>query len=141
MVEREHEAARTGSSRTRRGRRSRRRKRSPKLAPSVIAAVLSAPVAVRSRGLSQRMFAFEASLRSQVKRALVERDVGAMVRILAFCERYGILEMVPEPPLAGGLFIIPKDWCEREWRAMFERHGPPPWRGRRSGLPGDPPKD
>ena len=93
------------------------------------------------RGVSRRMSPFEASLHSQVKRALIERDVGAMVRIITLCERYGILEMLPEPPLRGGLLIIPKSWREEEWRAMFKKHGPPPWPGPRSGLPGDPPKD
>src|SRR5689334_19788158 len=109
MTDREHEA---GSNRCRRPRRSRRRKRPAKLAPGAIAELFIAPVMVRADGVSRKMLAFEASLRSQVKRALVERDVGAMVRILALCERHGILVMPPEPPLRGGLYIIPKNWPE-----------------------------
>jgi hypothetical protein len=138
MTDREREA---GSNRCRRRRRSRRRKRPAKLAPGAIAELFIAPVMVRADGVSRKMLAFEASLYSQVKRALVNRDVGAMAQIIALCERYGLLERTPEPPLRSGLYIIPKNWSEEEWRAMFKRHGPPPWPGPRSGLPGDPPKD
>jgi hypothetical protein len=132
MTDREREA---GSNRCRRRRRSRRRKRPAKLAPGAIAELFIAPVMVRADGVSRKMLAFEASLYSQVKRALVNRDVGAMAQIIALCERYGLLERMPEPPLRSGLYIIPKNWPEAEWRAMFKRHGPPPWPGRRSGLP------
>ncbi len=132
MTDPEREA---GSNRCRRHRRTRRPKRPTKLAPGVIAELFIAPVIVRTDGLSRKMLAFEASLYSQVKRALVNRDVGAMAQIIALCERDGLLERMPEPPLRSGLYIIPKNWSEAEWRAMFKRHGPPPWPGRRSGLP------
>ena len=141
MTNREHEADSAVANRTRRRRRSRHRKRPLKLTPSAVAALLSAPVAVRTQGLSRRMSAFEASLHSQVKCALIDEDVGAMKRIIALCERYGILEHPPEPPLMGGVLTMPKNWCQEEWRTMFKRYGPPPWPGPRSGLPGDPPKD
>ena len=132
MNDRQDEA---GSHRGRRRRRARPRKRPAKLQSKAIADLLSAPVVVRTRGLSRRMSAFEASLHSLVRRALVDRDVGAMTQIIALCERYGLLERLLEPPLSGGLYIIPKNWPEEEWRAMFKRHGPPPWPGPRSGLP------
>jgi hypothetical protein len=141
MADREHEAGIAGSSRKRPCRRSRRPKRPAKLVPGAIADLLSAPVMVRTGGLSRKMLAFEASLHSQVKRALSEGDIGAIERLIRLCERYGILEIPADLPLRSGLFIIPKSWREEEWRAMFKKYGPPPWPGPRSGMPGDPAKD
>jgi hypothetical protein len=138
MIDRGQQVGRNPS---RRRRRARLPKRPSKLAPEAIADLLSAPVMVRTRGVSRRMSAFEASLHSLVRRALVDRDIGAMAQIIALCERYGLLERPPELPLSCALYIIPKSWNEAEWKAMFKKHGPPPWRGPRSGLPGDPPKD
>ena len=135
MNDREHEA---GSPRGRRGRCATPRKRPAKLQPKAIADLLSAPVVVRTHGVSRRMSAFEASLHRLVRRALVERNIGAMVQIIALCERYGLLERLSEPPLNCGLCIIPRSWKEAEWRAMFKKHGPAPRPGRRSGLPDDP---
>jgi hypothetical protein len=90
---------------------------------------------VRTRGVSRQISPFKASLLAQLKRALVDHEVGAMARIIRLCERYGILQEMPEPLLSAGVFIIPASWNEAEWRAMFKRHGPPPWPGPRSGLP------
>src|SRR5262245_8780740 len=126
-----------GSSRSCRRRGAGPRKRPAKLQPKAIADLLSALVVVRTRGVSRRMSAVEASLHAQIKRALIDRDVGAMARIIRLCERHGILQMAPEPLLSTGVFFIPKSWNEAEWRAKFKKHGPPPWPGPRSGLADD----
>jgi hypothetical protein len=100
-----------------------------------MAKLISGPGTVRTRGVSRQISPFKASLLAQLKRALVDHEVGAMARIIRLCERYGILQEMPEPLLSAGVFIIPASWNEAEWRAMFKRHGPPPWPGPRSGLP------
>jgi hypothetical protein len=110
------------------------------LDPASIAKLLTEPMAVRSGGRSRKMSPFEASLRGMVKSALVEQDVSAVIRFLRLCRRYGLLDAPPPPPIRSGLFFIPRSWDRDEWKRMFNRHGPPPWPGPRSGLPGDPPK-
>lgn len=120
-------------------RRSRRR-RKPALDPARITRILTEPIAVRSGGRSRKMSPFEASLCTTIKSALVERDVAAVIRFLRLCQRYGLLDSPPPPPIRSGLFFIPRSWDRDEWKRMFNRYGPPPWPGPRSGLPGDPPK-
>jgi hypothetical protein len=125
------------AARERRGRRHRRRARPD---PAQLAALLSAPVTVGRQGGARKMSPLEASLRVQVRRALVERDLRALEYLLKLGQRHGMLEAPPAPPLAGGLLIIPRSWKRSEWMARFRRLGPPPWPGPHSGLPGDPPE-
>ena len=117
-------------------RRARRRLTRPD--PAQIAALLSEPVAVRSQGRSRKMPPFEASLRAQVRRALVDRDLRALECLLKLGQRHGLLEAPAAPPVSGALLIIPHSWKRNDWMAMFHRYGPPPWPGPRSGMPGDP---
>jgi hypothetical protein len=115
--------------------RARRRQMLPDAGE--IGALLSAPVMVKSQGGARKMSPFEASLRGQVRQALVERDLKALDYVLKLCRQHGLLEAPPPPPLTGGLLIIPRSWEQSEWMAMFHRFGPPPWPGKRSGLPGE----
>jgi len=124
---------------SRRKRRSRRRRKKA-FDPARITKILTEPVTVRSGGLSRRMGAFEAGLLRQVQRAVNDRHIPSAIAFLRRCERYGVLQPPPPPPISGGLFFIPRSWDREEWKRMFDRYGPPPWPGPRSGLPGDPPK-
>ena len=105
-----------------------------------IAALLNEPVAVTMGGAVQTMSPFEAGLRSLVKHAS-QNNLKAAVTFLQVCDACGVMVPPPAPPIASGLFLIPRTWDEDEWHEMFRRHGPPPWPGKRSGLPGDPPKE
>ena len=115
----------------------RRRHRVTRPDPAQIAALLSAPVSVRSQGGARQMSPLEASLRAQVRCALVDRDLRALEYLLKLCQQHGLLEAPPAPTLTGGLLTIPRSWKRSDWMAMFRRHGPPPWPGPRSGLLGD----
>lgn len=123
--------------RKRRPAKPRRQRRQTLPDPAEIGALLSAPVRVKSQGGARKMSATEATLRGQLRCALVEREFKALEYLLKLCQRHGLLEPAPPPPLTGGLLIIPRSWERNEWMAMFRRYGPPPWRGKRSGLPGD----
>jgi hypothetical protein len=129
-------AAETQPRRKRRpAKQRRRRQRSP--GSVQIAALLNAPVTVRSQGKTRKITPFEASLRGLVRRALVDREIKALDHLLKLCQRHGLLEAPPPPPLTGAVLIIPRSWNRHEWMAMVRRYGPPPWPGKRSGLPGD----
>ena len=125
---------------SRRHRRSANRRRTATLNAALITKLLTEPVPVRTGGLSRRMGAFEAGLRRQVRRALVDRHISSVIWFLRLCQKYGILQPPPAPPVGSGLYIIPRSWDASEWKRMFARYGPPPWPGPRSGLPGDPPE-
>lgn len=105
-----------------------------------IGALLTEPVTVTKGGVVRTMSPFEAGLRSLVKRALGQNDLKAARAFLAVCEECGLMPLPPTPPVATVLFYVPRSWDWQEWTEMFRRHGPPPWPGERSGLPGDPPK-
>jgi hypothetical protein len=124
-----HEGGRAG--------KQRRRRRWKRPDPAQIAALLSEPVSVRSQGGARQMSPLEATLRAQVRRALVDRDLAALAYLLKLSQRHGLLEAPPAPQVSGALLIIPRSWKRSDWMAMFRRHGPPPWPGLRSGLPGD----
>lgn len=117
------------------------RPRAVKPGAADIAALLSEPITVKKGGISSEMSPFETSLRSLVKRALIDRNLKAALEFLKRCEQYGILEPARAPEIGSYLLTIPKTWDEDEWMEMFHRYGPPPWPGRRSGLPGDPPAE
>ena len=63
-------------------------------------------------------------------------DVQAAVEFLRICEKYGLLAPAPVTHPTSGVLVIPRSWNRDDWMRMFERHGPPPWPGRRSGLCG-----
>jgi Family of unknown function (DUF5681) len=130
-------------SRFRKGRSGNPRGRPGRVEPAGvdIAALLREPIAVTKGGVARAMSPFEAGLRSLVKRALMGRDLKAARAFLKICEGYEVMVPPRTPPLTGRLIVIPKSWDRDEWMEMFHRLGPPPWPGKRSGLPGDPPKE
>ena len=131
------------SSRFPKGRSGNPRGRPKRVRPDEldVTALLTEPVAVTMGGVVRTISPFEAGLRSLAKRAVVENDLKAARAFLKVCEECGVLAPPRTPPLAGGVILIPRTWDWDEWMAMFHRLGPPPWPGKRSGLPGDPPKE
>ncbi len=116
----------------RRGRTKKRRSGAPD-----VAAILSEPLPARIGGVVREMTAFEIGLRQLVRSAL-KGDLKAALEFIKLCEEYDIIGPACDPE-SGYLLVVPKTWDWDEWEAMFEKHGPPPWPGPRSGLPGDPP--
>ncbi len=116
-------------------RRGRTKKR--KSGATDVAAILSEPLPARIGGVVRQMTAFEIGLRQLVRSAL-KGDLKAALEFIKQCEEYDVIgpTCVPE---SGGVLVVPKTWDWDEWMAMFDQHGPPPWPGPRSGMPGDPP--
>ena len=110
--------------------------RPPKTMPDAasVAASLDGDVSVKKGQANARMHAFEASVRKLVSKAVNDGDVQAAVEFLRLCDKYGVVTPAPEP-VTGGVLTVPKDWDWDEWMAMFHDFGPPPWPGKRSGLP------
>jgi hypothetical protein len=124
----EHSRWKPGQSGNRKG-----RPKSTKSEPTDVAAILDEPLTVRKAGASERMSAFEVGVRQLVKRALNKNDLKAILEFVRLCESHGLI--APAQPLeqSGGVLVVPWDWDE--WRPMFEKLGPRPWPGERSGLP------
>jgi Family of unknown function (DUF5681) len=101
---------------------------------SDIAALLSEPVVVNKSGVAQLMSPFEASIRTLVRRALNERNVNAALELVRLCESYGVVASLPAPDYDSQVLIVPRNFTIDEFSEMYEKHGPPPWPGERSGL-------
>lgn len=99
-----------------------------------VAAVLSEPIVVESKGKKRAMTPFEVSLRQLVKKALKEQCLRAALSLLRLCEEYGVV--APQPrQLESHVLTLPTAWDWNEWMTMLEKYGAPPWPGPRSGLP------
>ena len=130
-----HTQFRPGRSGNPRGRPKRRK------AGTDIAALLTEPIMVTEGGVERAMHSFEAALRRMLRRAVVDRELRAVRTFLNICAKYGALSLESGLPPRGQVLTIPKTWDPDEWKAMFLRYGPPPWPGKRSGLPDDPPEE
>lgn len=111
------------------------RKRSRKDAPRVfdVRKVLRGKVTVDQGGKRVSMQPWEASTRALLAEALK----GNMRKARAFLERCrdaGLFEIPEEADDHQYVVVIPKDWDDDEWKAMYDLHGPPPWKGERDGL-------
>jgi hypothetical protein len=113
------------------------RPKEKKSEPTNIAAILSEPLTVRKAGTTRKMSPFEVGVRQLVKQALSKNGLKATLAFFKVCETYGIFAPLPLPARGGGILVVPKTWDRDEWMRMFEEHGPPPWPGERSGLPGE----
>jgi hypothetical protein len=103
----------------------------PPLDTLSVVELLDGDVQVRQGGVVRTMSTFEVGVRKMVGKAL-GGDVRAALRFLKLCDRYDVIVPGPERQTSGVL-DVPPDWDFDEWVAMFKTHGPPPWRGKRSG--------
>ena len=101
-----------------------------------VVGILNEPVQVRAGGAVRRMTGFEVSLRALARKALKDSDVQAAIDFLRICEKYGLIAVAVATHPTHGVLVVPLSWDRAEWWQMFNRHGPPPWPGRRSGLCG-----
>jgi len=109
----------------------------PKRRPLSIGELLDRKVRVTQGGQVKTIPAFEAAVRQLVNRAIKSRDLSACRESLKLCEKYGIVKDPDTQREHSLTHIIPHFWNREEWLEMFLKYGPPPWRGERSGLPGD----
>ncbi|MBA3511588.1 DUF5681 domain-containing protein [Sphingomonas sp.] len=103
-----------------------------------VAERLSERIRFSINGKEESKTPFEAGLLSSVGRAL-KGDMRAARRFLGYCNSAGLFERAE--PIDDHQYVlrIPKDWDDKEWMAMYEQFGAPPWKGERDGLPKTPP--
>ena len=73
-----------------------------------VAALLSKTVNVAMDGHKQRMTACEISLRAQVKKALKDHNLSAIMSLLAVAAKHGLVKPPPKTPEQGGVLIWPR---------------------------------
>lgn len=102
------------------GRRASKKKRKVKADYQIdIRAALEEPVRVPQDGKSQKVSAFEVTIRQHLKKSLFEKSIASMKFIIEQAEKYKIIMPPPAPP-SGGIFVIPKGLPESVEREIFE---------------------
>ena len=82
--------------------------------PIDVAAILNEPLVVMASGVSQKMPAFEVSVRRLVERGLKQKDLNAILEFLGLCESYRLLALPPDDH-GGGVIVAPKGVNFHEW--------------------------
>jgi uncharacterized protein DUF5681 len=99
-----------------------------------ITGLLNEPIKVKVAGKTKKMSPFEASFRLLAKRAIKDKNLGAIIEFLKRCEEYSVVKP-PRVRSFGGVVHLPRGWDQDEWIEMLKEHGPPPWPGDRPGVP------
>jgi hypothetical protein len=106
-----------------------RKKRRPKSID--VRAILEKPIGALGGG--RQICAYEASMRRAAEEAAAgkmrsaKRFVGALIS-------YGLINIPEQEDDHRYVICVPKEWDYGEWLAMFDKYGPPPWRGEHDGL-------
>ena len=96
-------------------------------------AILSEKVRVTIGGVSQRLSPHEALIRSHLEAALAG-DMSAAAKMIKWCRRAGLLEVMAPPDDHDYRIFRPLDYDPHDWDVMFDKHGPPPWPCQPDGL-------
>jgi len=81
--------------------------------------VLSEPVDVRRDGVTQAMTPFEIALRAQIKKAVKDRTISAILHVLGVAERYDLIKPAPQAARRGGVLVVPGRYTKEQWEALF----------------------
>ena len=84
-----------------------------------IRAALEDPVRVKRDGGITSVDPYEAMLRQNVRKSLVDKCVTSMKRVLGEAEKHKIIKEPPEKA-TGGIFIVPKELPEQLQRKIFD---------------------
>ena len=82
--------------------------------PVDVAAILNEPLVVMASGVSQKMPAFEVSVRRLVERGLKQKNLNAILEFLRLCESSRLLALPPVDH-GGGVIVAPKGVNFHEW--------------------------
>ena len=94
-------------------------KRRGKLEQLDVTKVLSERVDVSRDGITQTMTTFEIALRAQIKKAIKDRTVEAILHVLSVAEKYDLIKPVPKAERRGGVLIVPERYTKEQWEALF----------------------
>lgn len=84
-----------------------------------IRAALEDPVRIKRDGGITSVDPYEAMLRQSVRKALVDKCVTSMKRVLGEAEKHKLIKEPPEKA-KGGIFVVPKDLPEELQRKIFD---------------------
>ena len=98
--------------------RKRRLKKSDQID---VAAILKKPVKVGKGGRARNMTPFEISLRAQVKKALKEKSLSAIMNMLRVALMYELVKPAPEPMQRGRVLVVHNRLTKESWAALFEK--------------------
>lgn len=101
-------------------------RRAPKKKPKVrtdyqidIRAALEDPVRIKRDGGIKSVDPYEAMLRQNVRKSLVDKCVPSMKRVLGEAEKHKLIKEPPEKA-TGGIFVVPKELPEELQRKIFD---------------------
>ena len=83
-----------------------------------LTAALSDPVRVKRYGEVEPIDPYEAMLRQHVRKSLIEKCVASIKLLLGEAEKYRLIRE-PQPPVSGGVFVVPKDLPEEIEQEIF----------------------
>ena len=83
-----------------------------------IGAILNEPLEVLKNGKPGKMPALELAIRQQVKKALTEKSLPAILAVIKVAIDNDLVASPPEPP-HGGIFIVPKFLTDEEQFRIF----------------------
>ena len=86
-----------------------------------VAALFKMPVTVGKDGSQKRMQTFELALRAQVKKALKDGSVSAILAVIEIAKKYDLLEPPPEPFVRGGVLVVPGRLTKESWERLFKK--------------------
>lgn len=81
--------------------------------------VLEAPLHIKLDGKSRPVHAYEAALRKHLHKGIVERSMQSLKFIFGEAEKHDVIKM-PDPPLKGGVFTVPKWVPEKLQKQIFD---------------------
>ncbi|MCB1526130.1 MAG: hypothetical protein KDJ45_00325 [Hyphomicrobiaceae bacterium] len=81
-------------------------------------AILNEPLEVLKNGTAGKMSALEVAIRKQVKKALTEKSLPAVMAVIKVAIDNDLVAPPPTPP-GGGVFVIPKFVSEEDQRRIF----------------------
>lgn len=83
-----------------------------------LTAALNGPVRIKRDGEAKAIDPYEAMLRQHVRKSLIEKCIASMKLLLGEAEKHKLIEE-PQPPVSGGVFVVPKDLPEEIQREIF----------------------
>lgn len=84
-----------------------------------IRAALEGPVRIKRDGGVTSVHPYEAMLRQNVRKSLVDKCVTSMKRVLGEAEKHKLIKEPPEKA-TGGIFVVPKELPEELQRKIFD---------------------
>lgn len=85
-----------------------------------IGAILNEPIEVLRDGKPGKMSVLEVAIRQQVKKALANKSLPAIMAVIKVAIDNDLVAPPPPQQATGGFFIVPKFLTEAEQRRIFE---------------------